>query len=62
MRWICRPGEIRLMAPVAGRGQRCVVVIGMAQSASNRRMRPCQRKRSGVVIECGRSPVGGRVA
>lgn len=45
------PGEIRLMAAIAGRRQSSVVVICVALRAGDRRMRPGQRKRSVVVIE-----------
>ena len=50
-------GEIRLMAAVAGRGQRCVVVVGVALRASHRGVGARQREGRGVVIEGGARPI-----
>ena len=40
---IRRPGEIRLMAGVAGRRRRCVVIVGVALGAGQRGMSASQR-------------------
>src|ERR1035441_8590031 len=53
--------EIGLVAAVAGGGQGCVVVIGVALGAGERGMSAGEREDRGV-IEGGGSPVGGRVA
>jgi len=55
------PGEISLMAAIAGCGKGGVVVICMALGARNSRMGTGQRKHRSM-IESGRSPGGGRVA
>jgi len=53
---ICGPGKIRLMAAIAGRWQRCVVIVRVATRTSNSRV--CSRQREGrvVMIESRRRP------
>jgi len=60
--WIRRPGKVRLVAAVAGCGQRCVVVIRVAGSTGNRGMRAGQRERGCVVIESRPGPIRSGVA
>lgn len=58
------PGKIRLVAAVAGRWQRCIVVIGMATRARNSRMCAGQRESRVVMVKGrrrpGRSVMAGR--
>ena len=51
-------GKVRLVAAVAGSGQRCVVVVGMARGTGHRCVSPGQRERGVVVIESRRCPRG----
>jgi len=53
--------EILLMAAVASRWQRCVIVIRVAASARNSGVCTRQRERSRIVIETRPCPVSGRV-
>lgn len=59
--WIRGASEVSLVAPVACRGQCCVVVVGVALSACNGCVCAGEREDGGV-IEGRRSPVGGGVA
>jgi hypothetical protein len=56
------PCEVSLVAPVAGRRQCCVVVVGMALRTGNGRMRTSQRERRRVVIEGCPRPIRCRMA
>ena len=56
------PREVLLMAAVAGRGQRCVVVVRVASCARHRGVEPGQREGRGVVIEGGARPIGRGMA
>ena len=60
--WISRAGVIRLMARVAIRGYRGVVVVHVAIGAGHRGVRPSQRERRVVVIKRRRLPCRGVVA
>lgn len=62
MRWIVRGVEVCLVAPVAGGGQSCVVVIRVALSAGYGGMGAGERERGGVVIEGRGIPTACRMA
>lgn len=62
MIWIRSPGEVRLMAAKARRGQRRVVVVHMALRARNSDVSTGERERCGVVIERRCSPGRGVMA
>jgi hypothetical protein len=59
---ICGSGEIRLVAAVASRGQRCVVVVGVARGASHGCVSARKWESSVVVIKGCRGPRSGIVA
>lgn len=47
---------VSLVARIAGRRQRCIVVVDVATGTGDRLVRACQRERRVVVIEAGRNP------
>ena len=59
---IRRAVVIRRVAGVAIRGNGSVVIVGVALSAWNSKLRPRQREGTSRVVECRRAPAAGRVA
>ena len=57
MIWIGGPGEILLMAAIAGCGERRVIVVHVATRAGHRGVEAGQREGRGVVIETRAGPV-----
>ena len=59
---VCGAVPVSLVAAVTRSRQRCVVVVGVALRAGDRRMRTCQREPRVVVIERRRAPTTRRMA